>query len=142
MKSMALWNWLLSALFVLQAHFAASHLVPLDSEAQREFGGLLRWVWPWSGGDSGLLGQVTVAEGGPLAGIFLAIISASFFFLAAFAVMDRWVPFGWWRLLAGGGAVLSLLLMVGFFGFTKVLPIALDIAVIWIAVSDGFQVTS
>lgn len=139
---MVLWNWLLSALLVLQAHFTASHLVPLDSEAQREFGGLLRWVWPWSGGDSGLLGQVTVASGGPLSGIFLAIIAASLFFLAALAVVDIWVPFRWWRVLAVGGAVLSLLLMAGFFGATKVLPMALDLAVIWIAVTDELPVTS
>jgi hypothetical protein len=30
--------------------------------------------------------------------------------------MGWWVPFGWWRVLAMGGAILSLLLMVGFFG--------------------------
>ena len=139
---MAIWDWVLSALLVLQAHFAASHLVPLDSEAQREFGGLLRWAWPWSGGDSGLLGQITVASGGPLAGIFLAILAASLFFLAALAVVDVWVPFRWWRMLAGGGAVLSLLLMAGFFSATKLLPMALDLAVIWIAATDSLPVSS
>ena len=33
-------KWLFAVLLVLQAHFAASYLVPLDSGAQREFGGL------------------------------------------------------------------------------------------------------
>jgi hypothetical protein len=47
---------LLAALLVLQAHFAASYLVPLDREAQETLGGLLRWAWPWSGGYSGPLG--------------------------------------------------------------------------------------
>ncbi len=121
---------------MLQAHFAASYLVPLDREAQREFGGLLRWVWPWSGGDSGLLGQVTVASGSPLAGIFLAILAAVLFFLAALAVVGIRVPFGWWRVLAGGGAILSLVLMAGFFGATKVLPMALDLVVLWAVVTD------
>lgn len=136
---MRLSEWLFTALLVLQAHFAASYLVPLDREAQGEFGGLLRWVWPWSGGDSGLLGQVTVSSGVPLSGIFLAGIAAVLFFLAALAVVRIWIPFGWWRGLAGGGAILSLLLMAGFFGATKVLPMALDLVVLWAAITDWLQ---
>jgi hypothetical protein len=46
------------------------------------------------------------------------------------------IPFGWWRGLAMGGAILSLLLVGGFFGATKVLPIALDLFVVWVAVTD------
>jgi hypothetical protein len=36
-------KWLFAALLVLQAHFAALYLVPLDREVQGTFGGLLRW---------------------------------------------------------------------------------------------------
>ena len=129
-------KWLFAALLVLQAHFAASYLVPLDREAQGTFGGLLRWAWPWSGGDSGLLGQVTVSSGFPLSGFFLAVTAAGLFILAALAVMGWWVPFGWWRVLAMGGAILSLLLMVGFFGATKLLPMALDLVVMWAAITN------
>ncbi len=50
-------KWLFATLLVLQAHFAASYLVPLDREAQGAFGGLLRWAWPWSEGDSGPLAR-------------------------------------------------------------------------------------
>jgi hypothetical protein len=139
---MMLERWLLTALLVLQAHFAASYLVPLDEAAQREFVGLLRWVWPWSGGDSGLLGQVTVSSGIPFAGLLLGTIAATLFFLAALAVVGIWVPVGWWRALAGGGAVLSLVLMAGFFGATKVLPMALDLVVLWAVITDWFQPTA
>lgn len=138
---MDIWKWFFSALLVLQAHFAASYLVPLDRQAQQEFGGLLRWVWPWSGGDSGLLGQVTVASGVPLSGIFLAGTAALLFFLAALAVVGIWVPFRWWRVLAGGGAILSFVLMAGFFGVTKVLPMVLDLVVLWAAITDKLQLT-
>ena len=58
------------------------------------------------------------------------------FILAALAVMGWWVPFGWWRVLAIGGAILSLLLLVGFFGATKLLPMALDLLVLWAAITD------
>ena len=58
------------------------------------------------------------------------------FILAALAVMGWWVPFGWWRVLAIGGAILSLLLLVGFFGATKLLPMALDLLVLWVAITS------
>ena len=133
---MAVANWLFAALLLLQTHFAASFLVPLDTESQQEFGGVLRWVWPWSDGDSGLLGQIVVSADLPLLGIFIAITAATLFFGAALAVVDIVVPFNWWRILAGSAAVLSLVLMVGFFGATKVIPIAFNIVVLWAVVTD------
>ena len=127
-------KWLIAVLLVLQAHFAASYLVPLDREAQATFGGLLRWVWPWSIGDGGLLGQIPPSGEYPVSGVWLG--GGAAFILAALAVVGWWVPFGWWRFLAMGGAILSLLLMVGFFGATKVLPMALDLLVLWLAITD------
>ena len=135
-------KWLFAALLVLQAHFAASYLVPLDREAQGEFGGLLRWVWPWSDGDSGPLGQVTATSGFPLSGFFLAVTAAMLFILAALAVVGIWVPFSWWRVLTIGGAILSLLLMAAFFGFTKLLPMALDLVVMWAAITNWLPAAS
>ena len=129
-------KWLLSALLLLQTHFAASYLVPLDRDAQQEFGGLLRWVWPWSDGDSGLFGQLAVSADLPLLGLFLALTAATLSFCAALAVVEFWIPFSWWRILAGSGAILSLVLMAGFFGATKLLPIALNAVILWAVVVD------
>jgi len=126
-------KWLLVGLLVLQAHFAASYLVPLDAASQREFGGLLRWFWPWADGDGGPLGRVTVAAGFPLPGFFLAMAAAAAFALAALAVVGIWVPSGWWRALAVAGAVLLLCLMGLFFGPTKVIPMAFALATLYIA---------
>jgi len=39
-------RWMLVILFGLEAHFAASYLVPLDERSGREFGGLIRWFSP------------------------------------------------------------------------------------------------
>jgi len=129
-------KWLFAVLLVLQAHFAASYLVPLDSGAQREFGGLLRWAWPWSIGDGGFLGRIPASDEYPIVGVWLAGGAALMLVLAALAVMGWWVPFGWWRPLAVGGAILSLILMVGFFGATKLLPTALDLLVMWAAMTN------
>ena len=65
-------KWVFVALLAVQAHFAASYLVPLDEQAQRTFGGLLRWAWPWAIGDRGPLGRMT-SSGFPLPGFFLAV---------------------------------------------------------------------
>ena len=64
------------------------------------------------------------------------------FILAALAVVGWWVPFGWWRMLAIGGAILSLLLMVGFFGATKLLPMALDLVVLGAAIANWMPAPS
>lgn len=129
-------KWLFAALLLLQAHFAASYLVPLDREAQATFGGLLRWAWPWSIGDAGLLGRIPASGAYPVIGVWLAGGAALLFILAALAVVGWWVPFSWWRLMAIGGAILSLLLMVGFFGATKLVPMALDLFVLWAAITE------
>jgi hypothetical protein len=122
-------RWSFFALLLLQTHFAASYLVPLDGPSQRTFGGLLRWVWPWSIGDSGPLGRMT-ASGFPLSGFFIAVTAAGALLLAALSVAGWWVPPGWCRALAAVGAILSLLLMILFFGATKVLPIATALVIL------------
>jgi hypothetical protein len=114
-------KWLLVLLLAVQAHFAASYLVPLDEQAQREFGGLLRWAWPWSIGDRGPLGRME-ATGFPLPGFFLAVTAGTVLILALLALLHTWVPFHWWRTLAVTGAVLSLALLALFPGVTKILP--------------------
>lgn len=128
-------KWILVLLLVLQAHFAASYLVPLDEQSQREFGGLLRWAWPWAYGDSGPLGQITRAAGFPIAGFYLAAAAGVLFVLAALAAAGIWVPSGWWRPLAIAGAVLLLGLMALFFGPTKVIPMAFALVTLYIALA-------
>jgi hypothetical protein len=87
-------KWLFAVLLVLQAHFATSYLVPLDREDQATFGGLLRWAWPWSIGDGGILGRIPASGEYPISGVWLARGAALIFILAAMAVMGWWVPFG------------------------------------------------
>lgn len=125
-------KWLLVAFLVLQAHFGASYLVPLDAASQREFGGLLRWFWPWSDGDAGPLGRVTVNAGFPLVGFFLAVGAATLFGLAALAAAGIWVPTGWWRPLAAVGAIAVLVVMGLFFGPTKLIPIACALGTLYL----------
>lgn len=94
----------------------------------------MRWAWPWAIGDGGLLGldHDFWFSGGR---VLPRRDPGGVFFLAALAVVGIWVPFGWWRVLAVRGAILSLLLMATFFGPTKLLSMALDLVVLWAAIT-------
>ena len=128
-------NWILVALLGLDAHFAASYLVPLDAEAQGTFGGLLRWFWPWAYGDGGVLGAITPDSGFPISGFFLAAVTCLVCVLGALAAAGIWIPATWWRPLSSIGAILLLCLMVLFFGPTKLMPIVFAIATLYFAIA-------
>lgn len=121
---MSKWFWVF--ILPIQAHFAASYLVPLW---KRDQVGLLRWVWPWGVGDKGFLGEIALNQM-PLAGFFIAMSAAVLLILAILSVLGIWIPHNWWRQLAMAGSAVELILMVGFFGLTKLLPIAWNLAVL------------
>jgi hypothetical protein len=126
-------KWILVSFLALQAHFAASYLVPLDAASQREFGGLLRWLWPWADGDGGFLGRLTVGGEMPLLGLLLANGAAALFGLSALAACGLWVPSGWLRPMATAGAVLLLVLTALFFGPTRALPAVAALLTMYLA---------
>lgn len=128
-------NWVIAVVLAIQAHFAASYLVPLDKQSQAEFGGLLRWVWPWSDGDAGLLGPVTTANGSPLPGLWLALTAGTLLLVAALAAIGLWVPSRWLRWLAIAGAACLVCLMALFLGPTKLLPAAVAAATLYVGLA-------
>jgi hypothetical protein len=128
-------RWLFATLLLIQTHFAASYLVPLDDTSRDAFGGLLRWAWPWEIGDSGLLGEIT-ATSAPSVGFLVAISAGVILFMAVLAVFGYWVPFVWWKSLVIVGSVLSVILMIGFFDAAKVLPITLAAFLLWSTATD------
>ena len=128
-------KWLIVAGPVLQTHFAASYLVPLDDCSQREFGGALRWFWPWAYGDGGLLGPITPMTGFPITGFYVAMAAAALLAVAALAVSGLWVPSAWSRTLAVGGGAALFALLVLFFSPTKLIPMAFALATLYVAVT-------
>ena len=128
-------KWILVIFLALQAHFVASYLVPLDKQAQSEFGGLLRWFWPWSYGDGGPLGQIAAGSDLPISGLFLAMTAAALFGLAALAAAGFWLQSDGCRGLAAGGALLLVCLMALFFGPTKLIPAAFALGTLYIALA-------
>ena len=128
-------RWMLVVLLGLEAHFAASYLVPLDERTGKEFGGLLRWFWPWSYGDGGLIGQITPATGFPIVGFWVAMMAAALLALAALAAVGLWVPVAWWPVLAVAGAAALLCLLGLFVGPTKVIPMLFALGTVYLALT-------
>ena len=126
-------KWALALILLAGAHLSASYVAPLDEDAQKTFSGLLRWAWPWSYGDHGILGRLAQGPSGfPIGGFFIAATSGTLLLLAALAVLRWWVPFGWWRPLALVGALLQIVLMASFLGSTKLIPMAWDVWIVYL----------
>ena len=119
---------LILVLLLLGAQLNLSGLVPLqigDSPAPWWVGG--RLLWPFG------LETHTLLQGDVLNTFtpILAITSAIFFLLAAAALLHWLVPEHWFSWLIAIGAVLSILLQIIWFSGWAILPIVVDIALLW-----------
>lgn len=122
-------KWLWAIVFAILANCAATYIVPLWERDREAMGGMLKFAWPWAIGDKGFLGEMLMGKM-PMAGFVIAMAAACLFLLAILALFGIWVPTAWWPYLAIAGAVAEIVLMCGFFGITKILPILGSVAVI------------
>ena len=120
---------LLLALLLLGAQLNLSGLVPLqvgDSPPPWWVGG--RLIWPFAEHTKTLL-----ADGNLLNTLtpILAATSALCFLLAAATLMKWFVPDQWFPILIVAGAVLSIGLQVIWFSEWAILPLVVDIFLLW-----------
>jgi hypothetical protein len=115
-------------LLLLGAQLNLSGIVPLqigDSPAPWWVGG--RLLWPFA------LETRTILQGNALNTLtpILSITSGIFFLLAAAALLRWLVPGSWFPWLIVAGAVLSIVLQVVWFSGWAILPLIVDIALLW-----------
>lgn len=115
-------------LLLLGAQLNLSGIVPLqvgDSPAPWWVGG--RLLWPFA------VETRTLLQGDALNTVtpILAIASAILFLLAAAALLRWRVPGEWFPWLIVAGAVLSIVLQVIWFSGWAILPLIVDIALLW-----------
>lgn len=122
--------WILMlVLLLLGAQLNLTALVPLqagDPPPPWWVGG--RLLWPFA------VETRTLVPAGDLLNTLtpiLAVTSAVFFLLAAAAVMRWLVPGEWFRWLIVAGVVLSIVLQVVWFSGWAVLPLLVDVALLW-----------
>lgn len=117
-------------LLLLGAHLNLTALVPLqpgDPSPPWWVGG--RLVWPFA------IETHTLIPAGDLLNTFtpvLAIASAICFLLATAALLRRRVPANWFPWLVVAGAITSIALQIIWFSGWAVLPLLVDIALLWV----------
>lgn len=130
---------LILALLLLGAQLNLSGLVPLqvgDSPAPWWVGG--RLLWPFG------LETRTLLQGDLLNTVtpILAIASAILFLMAAAALLRWRVPGEWFPWLIVAGAVLSIVLQVIWFSGWAILPLLVDVALLWAVFGQHVTVSS
>lgn len=119
---------LILILLLLGAQLNLSGIVPLqigDSPAPWWVGG--RLLWPFAVETRTLLHGDALNTLTPI----LAITSAILFLLAAAALLRWLVPGQWFTWLIAAGAMLSIALQVVWFSGWAILPLIVDIALLW-----------
>ena len=130
---------LILVLLLLGAQLNLSGLVPLqagDSAAPWWVGG--RLLWPFA------VETHTLLQGDLLNTItpILAVASAIFFLMAAAALLRWRVPHEWFPWLSVAGAALSILLQVIWLSGWAIFPLIVDIAILWVILSQQATVRS
>jgi hypothetical protein len=133
--------WILMLiLLLLGAQLNLTAIVPLqagDAPPPWWVGG--RLLWPF-----GVETRTLLPPGDLLNTLtpILAIMSATFFLLAAAALMRWLVPGQWFRWLIVAGALLSIVLQVIWFSGWAVLPLLVDVALLWAVFGQRVSVGS
>lgn len=122
--------WILMlVLLLLGAHFNLTALVPLqpgDPSPPWWVGG--RLIWPFA------VETRTLLPAGDLLGTLTPVLAvgAGIAFLLAAAILLRWLPWRqWFHGLVVGGVVLSMALQVIWFTGWAVLPLLVDVVLLW-----------
>ena len=130
---------LILVLLLLGAQLNLSGIVPLqvgDSAAPWWVGG--RLLWPFAVETRTLLHGDVLNTLTPI----LAITSAIFFLLAAAALLRWRVPGQWFSWLIVAGAICSIVLQVIWFSGWAILPLIVDIALLWAVFGQHVTVRS
>lgn len=133
--------WILMlVLLLLGAQLNLTAIVPLQAGDQPPpwwVGG--RLLWPF-----GVETRTLLPPGDLLNTLtpILAIASAIFFLLAAGALLRWLVPEGWFRWLIVAGALLSIVLQVIWFSGWALLPLLVDVALLWVVFGQHVTVDS
>jgi|SRR3990170_3913465 len=126
-------------LILLGAQLNLTALVPLkvgDPTPPWWVGG--RLIWPFGVETKTLLSGDLLNTLTPTLGVASAVL----FLMAAGALLHWWVPEGWFQWLIIGGAILSIPLQVIWFSGWAVLPILVDIALLWAVFGQHITVAS
>jgi hypothetical protein len=128
-------RWLLAVLFVVAAHFSLTPFAPATT-------GKAWLFWPFSADSRswlGFAGGLPAQSGSTLIPIIAGLAGIGFI-AAVVGLFWTGFPATWWRLVIIASAILSILLYVLFLGKWSILPLAIDLAILWGVVLQHWSV--
>lgn len=126
---------ILAALLILAAHFSATPFAPAP-------GGTAKFFWPFAADSRSWLSFIggLPASGGLVTALLAGI--AALGFLASLLALFGWlVPALWFTPLITAAAIASILLYGLYFGAFSLLPLTLDLVLLWGVLVQGWSVT-
>ncbi len=117
---------LIIVVLMFSTHYSLTAFMPADAGK----GWLL---WPFAADSKPMLAFVggLPQQPGSLAVTVLAGIAALCFMAAILGIIGVFVPEGWWAGLVIAGAVASAALYISYFGPLSIVPIVLDVLLLW-----------
>ena len=110
-------RWIVIISLILGAHFALTAIAPGEA-------GKILSYWPFAKDSKPTLGFLGSATK-PLSQA-LSVIAGLCFLASAIALFGWLIPAAWWTELVIVGAVASAILYLLYFGFTALIPLAID----------------
>ncbi len=123
-------------LLVLAAHFSLTPFAPAKA-------GHAIFYWPFAADTQPLLGFVggLPNQSGSVLSPALAGIAGLCFLAAILGLFGVIVPTQWWPALVVAGAIASALLYILYFGLFSVIPIVIDVILLWGVFVQNWSVT-
>lgn len=125
---------ILIALLVLAAHFSATPFAPAPA-------GTAKFYWPFAADSKSWLTAIggLPASGGIVTSLLAGV--AALGFIASLLALFGWlVPANWFAPAILAASIASVVLYVLYFGAFSLLPLALDIILIWGVLARGWSV--
>jgi len=117
---------LVLVLLLLGAHFSLTPFAPAQA-------GKARFYWPFAADSRSILSRVggLPSQSGSIVTPLLGGLAGLCFLAAVPALFSVVVPASWWPFLVAVGSVASILLYVLYLGPNSLLPIAIDLVLLW-----------
>ncbi len=119
-------RWIVAILLVVAAHLSLTPFAPARA-------GKAWLLWPFSSDSRSWLGFVggLPAQSGSAITPIIAGLAGLGFIAAVVGLFWTGFPANWWRIVVIASAALSIMLYILFFGKWAILPIALDLVILW-----------
>jgi hypothetical protein len=129
-------RYVITVLLLVGAHFSLTAFAPAAAGK--------RWIgWPFDADSKPLPGGAggLPRQGGALSALLAGVAGLGFLAAVVGLLFGVVIPADWWRALVTVSAAASILLYALYFSPLSLLPIALDVVILWGVLSQGWSMS-